>query len=236
MIRGDRLTLRIEKAVAGGRMLARHDGAIVLVLGAIPGEMVDVEIEKVQRGTGWAITQQVVEASPDRVDPFCDLACGGSVYAHVRYERQLDLKREILQDAFSRLSRIHLPEDLTVVASRPDGYRMRARLHWRDHRLGFFKEGSHELCDAAVTRQLRDDTAAALARLAEALQGADRAHVSEVEISENVAATERVCHLELDRKSVVSSRVSRARLRSRKAASGARCCCLRNRFSSRTHW
>ena len=48
------MTLKVERPAAGGRMIARHDGAIVFVAGAIPGEVVEAEVEKVQRGTVWA--------------------------------------------------------------------------------------------------------------------------------------------------------------------------------------
>ena len=72
MQRGDRLPLPIERPAAGGRMIARHDGAIVFVAGAIPGEVVEAEVEKVQRGTGWAITRRVLERSPDRAPERAD--------------------------------------------------------------------------------------------------------------------------------------------------------------------
>ncbi len=194
---GDRLTLHIEKAVAGGRMLARHEGAIVLVSGAIPGERAEVEVEKVQRGTIWADVRRVIEASADRVDPFCDPRCGGAVYAHVRYERQLDLKREILRDAFSRIARLALEDEVGVAGSPADAYRMRARLHVEKGRIGFFKEGTHALCDAGQTRQLRDETLQAIGRLEDGLRRTDRARVLQIELSENCAGTERACHLEL---------------------------------------
>ena len=194
---GDRLTLRVEKAVAGGRMLARHEGMIALVAAAIPGELVEAAIEKIQRGTIWATTHRVVDPSPDRVDPFCELDCGGSVYAHVRYERQLALKREVLRDAFSRLAHVSLDDDVAVTGSRADGYRMRARLHARNGRLGFFREGTHVLCDAGSTRQLLPDTLAVLDRLQAALAHGSRAGVSDVEVAENCEANERALHLEL---------------------------------------
>src|SRR5688572_9369276 len=194
---GDWVTLRIEKAVAGGRTLARHQGAIVLVAAAIPGETVEVEIEKIQRGTMWAVTRRVVEASPVRVEPFCDWACGGTAYAHVRYERQRELKRDILRDAFQRIAHMFLDADLPVAASPPYGYRMRARLHFRGGRLGFFREGTHDLCDASATRQLLPETSEALRRLETALSAAPRGGIAEIEIAENCAATERACHLEL---------------------------------------
>lgn len=179
-------------------MLARHEGAIVLVAAAIPGETVEAEIEKIQRGTIWATTDRVLEASPDRVEPFCDWTCGGSVYAHVRYERQLDLKREVIADAFARLAHITLPGDIPVAASKPDGYRMRARLHFQNGRLGFFREGTHDRCDAAVTRQLLPATSEVLARLEAALKSAARVKMTELEVAENCEATERACHLTLD--------------------------------------
>ena len=194
---GDRLTLRIEKAVAGGRMLARHEGAIALVAAAIPGEVVEAEIEKIQRSTIWARAARVVEPSPDRVAPFCEPDCGGSVYAHVRYERQLALKGDVVRDAFSRLARLTLPDRLPVAGSRVDGHRMRARLHMRHGRLGFFREGSHALCDARSTRQLLPETMDVLERVGAALAQAPRASISEVEVAENCDASERALHLEL---------------------------------------
>jgi tRNA/tmRNA/rRNA uracil-C5-methylase (TrmA/RlmC/RlmD family) len=197
---GDRIRLRPEKAVAGGRMLARHEGAIVLVAGAIPGELVEVEVEKVQRHTAWGVVRAVLEPSPDRVEPFCDWSCGGSVYAHVRYPRQLDLKREVVRDAFSRIAHIDLDADVEVVPSRADGYRMRARLHVdRSGRLGFYREGTHELCDPGPTGQLLPETIEAIHALEEALARASGVAVREVAVAENRDATERAVHLELDR-------------------------------------
>jgi 23S rRNA (uracil1939-C5)-methyltransferase len=195
--RGERHRLTIERPAAGGRMIARHDGAVVLVAGAIPGEVVEAEIEKVQRGTVWAIARTILEPSPDRVAGAPDGACGGSVFAHIAYDRQRQIKAAIVEDALRRIGRITLDAPVAVVPSPVDGHRMRARLHARDGRIGFFREGTHSLCDAAATRQLRDDTIAVLAALAAALAGGDRQAVSEIELSENIAATGRACHLEL---------------------------------------
>lgn len=197
MNRGERLRLTIERPAAGGRMIARHDGAVVFVSGAIPGEIVDAEIEKVQRGTAWAATREILERSPDRVDGAPDGACGGSVFAHIAYERQRQLKSAIVDDAFRRIGRITLESPVEVVASPVDGYRMRARLHVRNRRVGFFREGTHSLCDAAPTRQLRDDTIEVIRRLELSLAGEPRQQVGDIEIAENIDASERAVHLEL---------------------------------------
>lgn len=184
-------------------MIARHEGAIVFVAGAIPGEVVEAEVEKVQRGTGWAITRAVVQRSPDRLPDaadgtsLSDGGCGGCVLAHIGYERQRAIKAAIIEDAFRRLGRITLAAPVEVVASPIDGYRMRARLHVRNGRIGFFREGTHSLCDAAPTRQLRPDTLAVLQALEQSLKTLDRDTVGEIELSENLDASERALHLEL---------------------------------------
>lgn len=193
MKRGDWLTLHVEKPVAGGRMIARHEGAVVLVSGAIPGEVIDAEIEKVQRGTAWARTVRVNDASVDRVPGEEDPACGGNVLAHIRYARQTALKRQIIEDALHRIGRIE-PPPVDVTPSPIDGYRMRARLHVAAGRIGFFREGTHDLCDAGRTRQLLPATVAVLQRVEAALKADAAAPVMELELSENCAADERAMH------------------------------------------
>jgi tRNA/tmRNA/rRNA uracil-C5-methylase (TrmA/RlmC/RlmD family) len=197
MNHGDRLRLRIDKPAAGGRMIGRHDGAVVLVSGAIPGELVDVEVEKVQRATAWARTVNVVEPSADRLTVEDDWTCGGGVLSHIRYSRQTDLKREIIQDALYRIGRMTPPDVVDVTPSPLDGYRMRARLHVVDRRIGFFREGTHELCDAGRTRQLLPSTMTAIRRLEETLDAQGVPGIIEVELSENCAADERAIHLVL---------------------------------------
>jgi 23S rRNA (uracil1939-C5)-methyltransferase len=194
---GTTLTLDVEKATAGGRMLARHHGQVVLVWGAIPGERVDARVERTGKGVVYAEAIGVPSPSPDRRSAPSDWRCGGNVFAHVAYARQLRLKSEIIQDAFVRIGRIPLAEPPPVAPSPDEGYRMRARLHAQNGRLGFYREGSHELCDPASTRQLLPPTNAWIAR-AEAVLQRERLHdVVAVEIAENIAGDQRACHVEL---------------------------------------
>jgi len=193
---GRLLSLAIEKPAAGGRMIARVDGQVVLVAGAIPGERVSARVERIGKGVLYADVVGIEDGSPDRRPPFTDPLCGGSVYAHIAYPRQLEIKAQVIADAFSRIARLPLPSPVHVVASRDDGYRMRARLHVRGGRVGFFREGSHELCDARATRQLLPATCDTLEQLASALRSLGDASVQAIEVSENVEASERVVHLD----------------------------------------
>ena len=179
-------------------MLARHNGQIVLVWGAIPGERVRARIERSGKGVLFAETVDVLAASPDRRAGLADWRCGGNVLAHVTYDRQLQIKADIIRDAFARIGRLPLETSPRVVASPEAGYRMRARFHVRSGRIGFVREGSHDICAVGPTRQLLLETVdwikEAEARLhSERLRG-----LSSIEIAENIPGTERACHLELE--------------------------------------
>ena len=190
----DDIELIIEKPAAGGRMLARHHGKVVFVHGAIPGERVRARLERVEKQLAFARVGEILEPSPDRREPPTDLLCGGCTYAHVAYPRQLTLKAEIIRDAFTRVGKVPLDSGVAVQPSPERGYRLKARFHVSDGAVGFYREGTHELCDAAMTGQLRDDTvAAAIAAVEAALTVAP---VVSAELSENIAANERVLHIE----------------------------------------
>jgi 23S rRNA (uracil1939-C5)-methyltransferase len=191
------LTLDIEKAAAGGRMLARHQGQVILVSGAIPGERVIVRLDRTERGVAFGSVMEVVQASADRRPVTGDARCGGNVFAHIDYARQLALKGEIIQDAFKRIARISLPDTPRVVGSPEHGYRMRARLHVSRGRVGFFLESTHQVCDAGETGQLSTGTADWVAALNRTLTPDQMRGLAAIEVAENIPGDERACHLEL---------------------------------------
>ena len=193
----DVLTFVIEKPAAGGRMLARHNGRVVLVAGAIPGETVTARVERVAKGLAFAQTVDVDTASPDRRDTAIDPRCGGNVFSHIRYDRQLQIKRDIVADAFARIAHAPLPELPAIVPSPEGGYRLRARFHVSHDRLGFYREGSHQLCDAAATGQLSQETVAWLRTAERRIQAHGLHGIAGVELGENIAGDERACHLEV---------------------------------------
>ncbi len=193
---GQLVPLLVEKPAAGGRMIARVDGQVVLVSGAIPGERLTARVERIGKGVVYAQALSIEEASADRREPFADPLCGGCLYAHIAYPRQLEIKAQIIADAFARIGRVVLPAPVPVAGSRDDGYRMRARLHVRARRVGFFREGTHEVCDARATRQLLPATVDVLDRVAAALQSLGVDQVRELEVSENIDASGRVVHLD----------------------------------------
>lgn len=187
--------LLAEKPAAGGRMIARYEGEIILVAGTIPGERVRARITRAEKRVAFADAVDIVEASPDRRDMSGDAACGGCLYSHVAYARQVQLKAEIIEDAFLRIGRIPLAERVTVRSAAERGYRMRARFHVRDGCAGFYREGTHNLCDPRQTGQLLEDSAdvadAVVAAMAE--RGVT---VVSAELSENLDGSQRALHLD----------------------------------------
>jgi 23S rRNA (uracil1939-C5)-methyltransferase len=193
---GQQLELLVEKAASGGRMIARHEGEVVLVAGAIPGERVTARVTRAEKRVAFAETVQVLEPSADRREVPGDPACGGCLYAFVSYPRQLQLKSEIIRDSFARIGRVPWEGAIEVAGSKEREYRMRARFHVHDGQPGFYREGTHALCDPRQTGQLLgasiDAVETAVASLA-----AQGITVVSVDLSENVAADQRALHLDL---------------------------------------
>jgi tRNA/tmRNA/rRNA uracil-C5-methylase (TrmA/RlmC/RlmD family) len=194
---GQQIELTIDKPVSGGRMIARHLGQVVLVRGAIPGERVTAWVERAEKRLAYAVTRDVLEPSPDRRAADGDPLCGGTLYAHIAYERQLTIKADVIRDAFSRIARHPVDDRLSVAGSPERGYRMRARLHVRGSRAGFYREATHQLCDAASTHQLLPATTQVVDQLARVLDRDLGAGVESITITENIAADERAAHLDL---------------------------------------
>ena len=191
------LTLDIEKAAAGGRMLARHQGQIVLVSGAIPGERVAARPERRSKGVVFADVVDVLSPSPDRRAVMGDSRCGGNGFAHIAYARQLRLKGEIIQDAFGRIGRVPIDTVPEVIASPERGYRMRARLHVQEGRIGFYLEGTHQLCETTLTGQFLASTEEWIAAAQRTLVKNRLSGARAIELAENVPGDERACHVEL---------------------------------------
>ena len=123
----DVIDLRVDRPAVGGRMIARHQGKIVLVGGAIPGERVQAVIEGVRRDVVFARAVEILESSPDRRSSIVRPSCGGRSFAHIAYARQLALKSEIVTDAFRRIGRINLDRLPPVAPSLDDNLTILAR-------------------------------------------------------------------------------------------------------------
>lgn len=123
---GQFLELRVDALVSDGRGLGRHDGVVVIVEGALPGQLVRAEIVKVQKSIAEAELADVLERSPDEQEPPCPHAgrCGGCAWQSLAYEKQLGWKERIVRDALERVGKVQEPPMLPILPSpAPWGYR-----------------------------------------------------------------------------------------------------------------
>lgn len=164
----DRLAVRLLRVVHGGDCLARVDGEVVFVPFGIPGE--DVLIEIVERKADYARGRiiEVLSPSPFRTDPVCQhfQRCGGCQYQHVRYEHQLEMKRQVVIEQLQRIGSLEAVEVLpTLPADTPWGYRNHARFSVRHGYLGFVGSRSHRFLRVDYCHLMQAPINAVLAQL-----------------------------------------------------------------------
>ncbi|MBO9533135.1 MAG: 23S rRNA (uracil(1939)-C(5))-methyltransferase RlmD [Solirubrobacteraceae bacterium] len=113
--RGDQIELTVESFAHGGAGVARMDGTgyVVFVTGAIPGDRVLAEIGKRKRSFAEARTIELLEPSPDRVEPRGDHP--GAPWQVLSYERQLVEKAAQVKDAMVRLGQFEDPPMRDIV-------------------------------------------------------------------------------------------------------------------------
>jgi 23S rRNA (uracil1939-C5)-methyltransferase len=141
------LELELIDLAAGGRGLARAgDGRVVFVTGALSGEKVRAKVLAEKKQYLEAETLEVLQASPDRVEPSCPYydRCGGCDLMHLAYPAQVEAKAAWTSQALRRLD---APEARTVVSPAEWGYRHRVRFQVRDGVIGFFARASHDLVE-----------------------------------------------------------------------------------------
>lgn len=165
---GDLVELSVTGAAHGGVFVARHEGRVVFVTDAIPGERVVARLSDVSKAAFWrADTVDVLDASPHRQDHLWPEARlerdpsdrpGGADFGHIALPHQRELKRSILDDALHRTGRLELPVTLegpraatiggVPVSEEPDGARWRTRvsLHVDEMgRIGPYAARSHRV-------------------------------------------------------------------------------------------
>ena len=147
------MRLRPESPAHGGSVVAREaDGRVVFVHYALPGELVEARSLGKRGGAAFAAAEEILEASPDRVDPLCPYfgRCGGCQWQHARYEAQLRFKRRVVEDIWSRAG-LRLPPDAPVIGMEdPWRYRIRGEFQAIYGQDGSFELGFHRLRSHSV--------------------------------------------------------------------------------------
>ena len=147
--RGQELDLRVESLAFGGNGVARLDRYVVFVNGAVPGDRVRAVLTKRKRDYGEARTLEVLEPSPERIEPAAP-GHPGAQWQVLPYERQLAIKQQQVEDALTRIGHLEGYELQDIVPAEQT-WRYRNKLEYsfgtaEDGALlcGFHKPGSWE--------------------------------------------------------------------------------------------
>jgi 23S rRNA (uracil1939-C5)-methyltransferase len=151
--RGEQLEVEIESLAFGGRGVARMDGYVVFVAGALPGDRVRAEVTKAKRRFAEARTVELLRPSADRVADRCvheGEPCPGAPWQGLSYERQIAHKSDQVDEALRRIGDLDGFE-LEQIEAADEQWRYRNKLEYsfgeRDGEpvLGFHARGRWDL-------------------------------------------------------------------------------------------
>jgi 23S rRNA (uracil1939-C5)-methyltransferase len=147
--RGQELDLRVERLAHGGAGVARLEGYVVFVSGGVPGDLVRAVVTKRKRGYAEARATEILEPSPDRIEPAAP-GHPGTQWQVLPYDTQLEVKAEQVEDALRRIGKLDGFEMEPIVPA-VDQWRYRNKCEYsfgtgEDGALvcGFHKPGSWE--------------------------------------------------------------------------------------------
>lgn len=103
--KGREIDVSIENVAFGGRGITRVDGLAVFVDQAVPGDRARIRVRRKKKSYAEAYVVSLIEGSPDRITPPCPYSgyCGGCKWQFLKYERQLEYKRQFVLDSLSHI-------------------------------------------------------------------------------------------------------------------------------------
>lgn len=135
-----------------GKGVGRINNKVVFITEALPGEIVLCRVTNEKKKYMEAEIVDIIKSHPSRIVPACEVVkkCGGCNLQHVRYEKQLQLKNNLVDDALQKIGGLSEYEMKNIIGmDKPWGYRNKIVFQVRrvnnKMKLGFFKSGSREL-------------------------------------------------------------------------------------------
>lgn len=149
----DEIDVSIEKLSNLGFGIAKHEGLVIFVANACPGDKLKIKITKLNKN--WANGQivEIIEKSLHRVEPFCAMqnVCGGCQLQFIDYNYQLQLKKEIIEDALKSIGNIEVEVKDPIPSPENLHYRHKVQYPIAQTKVskrilaGYYKPKSHEI-------------------------------------------------------------------------------------------
>lgn len=114
-----------------GKAIAKHDGLVVFIEGAVPGDIVDVMVHRKKNNLAEGKVDKIIKLSELRATPVCEHfgTCGGCKWQNLQYKSQLEFKQKYVYDAFTRIGKLTFPE-ITPILANADEYYYRNKLEF----------------------------------------------------------------------------------------------------------
>lgn len=140
----------IEGYAAEGKALARYDGKVIFVTGAVPGDTADLLLTRNKKDWAEALAVRITQPSADRSTPFCKHFghCGGCKWQMLPYQKQLQYKQQEAEENLKRIGKIELPP-LQPIVGAPEDRRYRNKLEFTFSNKRFFTDPNEADASAA---------------------------------------------------------------------------------------
>ncbi|HET7001276.1 MAG TPA: 23S rRNA (uracil(1939)-C(5))-methyltransferase RlmD [Puia sp.] len=129
--------LLVTGYAAGGKCLAKHEGKVIFMENAVPGDIVTVRLIKNKKDWAEAQVIRIVRLSSERIEPFCKHfgICGGCQWQMLPYEKQLEYKHDQVLQSLKRIGKLDLPEISPILGSeKTTHYRNKLEYTFSNHR------------------------------------------------------------------------------------------------------
>lgn len=158
------IRLEITAFTSLGSGIGRYENMAVFVDGTAPGDLITAHIIKVKKNYAIGKVEKFHKKSRMRIESDCevDSRCGGCAYRHIKYESELELKKQTVTDAIQRIGGIDLECEDILSIEKPEYYRNKAQIPvglGADGKIiaGFYSKKSHRIIDCDECRlQHRD--------------------------------------------------------------------------------
>ncbi len=116
--------LEIVDISTEGKAIAKHDGLVVFIDNAVPGDVVDVMVHRKKNSFAEGKVHQLITSSPFRSVAKCEYfgTCGGCKWQNLNYQKQLEFKQKYVFDAFTRIGKFEFPEIYPILANADEYY------------------------------------------------------------------------------------------------------------------
>ena len=153
--KNDEIQLTVKSCTVQGSGVCDYNGMTVFVQGAVTGDHVLAHIIKVKKTYAVGIIKKITQRSPIRIDPECPVAhkCGGCCFAQIKYDAELEIKAQQVEDNFRRLGGLDIKPQPIIPSPAMSRYRNKAQYPVGSDgtfaSIGFYAPMTHRIIDCA---------------------------------------------------------------------------------------